>query len=367
VGLEATSLLGPRTGVGHMVSHLLETLAVRDDLDVTAFAVSLRGRRTLVHKVPPNVRTRTHHLPARLTRRLWRYAELPRAELWTGPVDVVHAPNFVAPPARAPVVVTVHDVTFVRYPELSNADTLTFPRYIRIALDRGAVIHVPSDFVASEVQDCFGVEPERVFRVYPGLVPSHGGDEGRGHELTGVDHYVLALGTVEPRKNLPNLVRAFDLVAADDPKLVLVVAGPDGWGVKGFVAAVNDAEHGDRVRRLGYVEDPDRRDLIAGAAMLAYPSIYEGFGYPPLDAMQAGIPVVASKAGAMPEVLGDAALLPDPMDVGAIAESLQRVLVDEGLRESLITRGRERVRRYAWERAGSEFAELYHRVAAKGT
>jgi alpha-1,3-rhamnosyl/mannosyltransferase len=277
---------------------------------------------------------------------------------------VVHAPNFVAPPARAPVVVTVHDLTFVWYPELSTPDTLTFPTYIQLALDRGAVVHVVSDFVGAEVREHFDVEPERVVRVYSGLVPSRGGNADRGHAMTGADRYVLALGTVEPRKNLPNLVRAFDVAAAGDRDLVLVVAGPDGWGVDEFNETVASARHGDRVRRLGYVADPDRRDLLAGATVLAYPSIYEGFGHPPLEAMQTGIPVVASNAGALPEVLDDAALLPDPSDVDAIADALKSVLVDETLRDRLVSRGHERVERYTWERAGSELADLYRRVAS---
>jgi glycosyltransferase involved in cell wall biosynthesis len=348
-----------------MVSHLLGTLATRDDLEVTAFAVTLRGRRALVHQVPRNVRARTHHTPARLTRMLWRHFRVPKAELWTGPVDVVHAPNFVAPPARAPVIATVHDLTFVWYPELSTPDTLTFPRYIRLAIDRGAVIHVVSDFVAAEVREHFDIEPERVVRIYSGLVPSSGGDAARGHELAGSERYVITFGTVEPRKNLPNLVRAFDAVAGRDPALVLVVAGPDGWGVEEFDAAVAAARHGDRVRRLGYVDEADRRDLMAGATALAYPSIYEGFGHPPLEAMQIGIPVVASNAGALPEVLGDAALLPDPSDVDAIAGALETVLTDDDVRADLVARGRERVSLYTWDRAGNELTDLYRRVAKR--
>ena len=365
VGVEATALLGPRTGVGHMVIHLLETLAAHDNLEVTAFAVTLRGSGDLAYEVPRHVRARTRHVPARLTRMLWQRMSHPRAELWAGPVDVVHAPNFVAPPARAPVVATVHDLTFVWYPELSTPDTLTFPRYIRLAIDRGAVIHCVSDFVANEVREHFDIEPERVVRVYQGMVPSIGGNAANGRALAGASRYVLALGTVEPRKNLPNLVRAFDVVAANEPDLYLVVAGPDGWGVEEFDASVDGARNGDRVHRLGYVEDTDRRDLLAGATLLAYPSIYEGFGHPPLEAMQTGIPVVASNAGALPEVLGDAALLPDPADVDAIADALKTLLVDEGMRETLVERGRERVGRYTWERTGNELVALYERLAGR--
>jgi glycosyltransferase involved in cell wall biosynthesis len=351
--------------VGNVVSHLLETLAARDDLDITAFAVTLRGRGALRHQTPRTVTTRTRHIPARLTRVLWGHFRFPRAEVWTGRVDVVHAPNYVAPPARAPVIATVHDLTFVWYPELSTPDTLTFPRYIRLALDRGAEIHVVSDFVGAEVRDYFGVEPERVVRVYPGLVPSVGGDPARGRQRAGTDRYVLALGSIEPRKNLPRLVQAFDAVAGDDESLVLVVAGPDGWGVEDFDAAVAAARHGNRVRRLGYVNDDERLDLLAGALVLAYPSIYEGFGHPPLEAMQTGIPVVAANAGAMPEVLGDAALLPDPSDVDAIAGALHQVLTDRELAASLVARGRERVGLYTWSRSGAELAALYRRVATR--
>ena len=363
VGIEATALLGPRTGVGQMVTNLLETLAARADLDVTAFAITLRGRERLAYEVPRHVRARTRHLPARLTRLLWRHAPAPRAEFWAGKVDVVHAPNFVAPPARAPVIATVHDLTFVRYPEMSTPDTLTFPRYIRLAIDRGAVIHVVSDYIAGEVREHFDIEPERVVRVYSGLVPSSGGDPARGQRLAGTDRYVLTIGTIEPRKNLPNLVRAFDEAAGADPGLVLVIAGPDGWGVDEYEAAVRAARHGDRVLRLGYIDDHDRLDLLAGATVLAYPSLYEGFGHPPLEAMQAGIPVVASNAGALPEVLGDAALLPDPTDVEALADALNTVLADDDVRARLIARGHDRVTRYTWDRAGDELAHLYRRVA----
>jgi glycosyltransferase involved in cell wall biosynthesis len=174
---------------------------------------------------------------------------------------------------------------------------------------------------------------------------------------------VLALGTVEPRKNLPALVRAFDLVAGNDPDVVLAVAGPDGWGVEAFESAVATSRHGDRVRRLGFQDEARRRDLLAGATVLAYPSVYEGFGHPPLEAMRAGVPVVASSAGALPEVLGDAALLPDPADVDAIAGALSRVLSDPDLRTSLVMRGRARVEHYTWGRAAERFALQYRELA----
>ncbi len=365
VAIDATSLLGTTTGVGQVTAHLIEALAARGDLDVRAFAISWRGRDALRDQLPAGVASGTKPFPARLTRALWPRLPIPHVEHWTGPVDVVHATSFVAPPSRAPVLLTVHDLTFVRFPQMCSGDTLTYPRLIRVALDRGAVVHTYSDCIAAEIVEHFGLPADRVVRVYPGLAPTAGGDPARGRELAGTDRYVLALGTIEPRKNLPMLVRAFDGVAASDPAVRLVIGGPDGWGADAFAEACANAHHGDRVVRLGYVDAADRRDLLAGATVLAYPSIYEGFGHPPLEAMLAGVPVVASNAGALVEVLGDAALLPDPDDADAIADALTRALTDAELRAELVRRGHERTRRYTWEHAAGEFVALYQDVMAR--
>ena len=359
VAVDGTSLLGTRTGVGHVTAGLVTALAARDDLDLTVFAVTWRGRRDLGAGVPAGVSTATAPIPARLVRALWQRADWPSIERWTGPVDVVHATNFVAPPARTPVVVTVHDLTFARYPEMCTRDVLAFPALIRRALARGSAVHVVSDFVGGEVQQEFGVGADRVVRVYPGVRETAGGDPANGRALARSDRYVLALGTVEPRKNLPALVRAFDRIAGEHSDLSLVVAGPDGWDGDAFSAACGAARHHDRVRHLGYVSEDDRRDLLAGATVFAYPSLYEGFGHPPLEAMAAAVPVVAADAGALPEILGDAAFLVDPSDVDAIADGLDRVLRDDALRASLVTRGAARVSQFSWGQAASDFVDLY--------
>lgn len=359
VGIDATSLFGSRTGIGHVTAEIIDTFTRRDDLDVTVFAVTWRGRRELRDHVPMSADVRTRPVPARLARQLWARIGRPRAELWSGPVDVVHAPNYVAPPARAPVVVTVHDLTFARFPEMCTADTLTFPTHIQRAIDAGAIVHTVSDFVAHEVREVFDVAPERVVHIYTGMIPSEGGDPAIGRAAAGADRYVLALGTIEPRKNLPRLVEAFDAVASRHDGLVLVLAGPDGWGAPALERSLANTRHGDRVHRLGYTDDPTRRGLLAGATVLAYPSIYEGFGHPPLEAMKAGVPVVAAAAGSMPEVLGDAALLPDPFDADSIAGALDQALGDEQLRRALVQRGYDRIKRYSWPKAGDELAALY--------
>jgi glycosyltransferase involved in cell wall biosynthesis len=358
LAVDGTPLLGHATGVGEVAHGLLYSLSGRDGVELVAYALTFRGREQLADRIPDGVRPAIRPLPARLVRALWLRTDVPRVERWTGPIDVVHA-TLIGPPSRSPVVITIHDIGFLRFPELCTADTLQYGRLIRRALDRGAFVHVTSKYVGDEVRDAFGIDEHRLRHVPLGVRPSAGGDPERGRALAGATRYVLALGTVEPRKNLPVLVRAFDKVASVDPAVQLVVAGADGWGADEFQAAWAAAQHGDRVVRLGYVSDAQRRDLLAGARVLAYPSRYEGFGLVPLEAMAAGIPVVASRAGALPEVLGDAAVLVDPDDTGGLAAALEQVSADERLREDLVRTGREWVTRYSWERAGDQFLDFY--------
>jgi alpha-1,3-rhamnosyl/mannosyltransferase len=143
----------------------------------------------------------------------------------------------------------------------------------------------------------------------------------------------------------------------------LVIAGPDGWDRDAFTAAVAASPHRDRILRLGYVDAAARRDLLAGATVFAYPSVYEGFGFPPLEAMAVGVPVVAGRAGALPEVLGDAARFVDPADEHELAGALVGLLDDAAARDELVTRGRERARRYDWSTTAAAVVDLYRSVA----
>lgn len=363
VALDATPLLGERTGIGHTVAALLDALATHRDLALSAYAITWRGRDRLARWLPTGVAPRTRALPARVVRLLWRHVDAPRIERWTGPVDVVHATNFVAPPSRAPTIVTVHDLACVEYPELCTNDARAYPSLIRRALGRGAIVHVVSDTVGNEVRDAFGLAADRVVRVYPGLMTLPNGDAAAGRRAARRERYVLALGTVEPRKNLAALVRAFDVTATDDLEVGLVIAGPQGWGPHGVDEAIAQARASDRITRLGYVDEQKRADLFAGATAFAYPSLSEGFGHPPLEAMHAGVPVLAAGAGSLPEVLGDAALFADPRDDDAIAGGLARIVGDSGLRAQLVERGHVRASRFRWTTTADELSALYRRVA----
>ena len=360
VAYDLTALHDRRTGIGAFTGELLTRLAGRDDLDVVGYSASWRGRNHVRELAPPGVTVATRPMAAQPLRQVWRRFDWPPITWWTGAVDLVHGPNFVVPPGAGAVeLMTVHDLTFVRYPELCKRDVLQFTGLIRRALRRGAHVHAVSDFVAEEVLDVFDVSTDRVHVVANGVDPIRDASSDAGRRLAGGDRYVLAIGTIEPRKDYPLLVDAFDTLAAEHADVRLVIAGQDGWGVRAFEEALQRAGHRDRIVRLGFVDEQARADLFAGATVFAYPSRYEGFGLAPLEAMTAGVPVVTTRTGALPGVLGDAARFVEPGDRDGLADAMAKLLAGDG-RDALIARGRSRAAEYSWDACAEGVVGLYH-------
>jgi glycosyltransferase involved in cell wall biosynthesis len=369
VALDATPLLGVPTGIGAFCGGALNALGTRGDLDVRAFAVSWRRRRGIEARLPATVAAVRRPMPARPLHALWSRGSLPPVEWFVGRVDVVHGTNYVVPPTKAAgMVASVHDLTPLHHPELCNEATLAYPELIRRALRRGAWVHTDSAFVAGEVIEAFGAHPDRVRVVAPGVPPLPTVAPVASHALVeatlppGTARYILAVGTAEPRKDLPGLVRAFDQLADRHADLALVLAGPPGWGEDALMSAIGRSRAGARVVRTGWLEPPALAALLGEAAVLAFPSLYEGFGFPPLEAMASGVPVVATRAGSLPEVLGDGAALVDVGDRDGLVQALDHVLTDAAFRQRLVTAGIDRAASYSWERCGAGLAQLYRDV-----
>ena len=357
VAFDATPLLGERTGVGVAVSGMLRSVNGSPGLDLIGYGFTATGWRRLRRELPSGVRPSRGPMPAGALLRAWSRRERPVLETWTGPVDVVHGTNFVVPPTRrAARLVSVWDLTAVLYPEMCTPTARMYPALIKRAVDRGAWVHTGAHTVAGEIKEHFGTD--RVVVVPPGLDVPGGAVPG-----TESAPYILGLGTSEPRKDFPALVAAFDLLADRHPDLELRIAGPPGWAEDDLQAAIARSNAGQRIHRLGYV--PDVPSLIAGARVFAYPSVYEGFGLPPLEAMSMGVPVVATAAGALPEVLGDAALLVTPGQVDELSQAIESVLDDSATRDRLIEAGRHRAATFSWAATGEALAGVYRTLSSR--
>jgi glycosyltransferase involved in cell wall biosynthesis len=379
LALDATPLLGPRTGVGHYVAGLADGLVELpgpEPEEVVLVPFTWRGTGDLPRVAPagPRLRHGRRRVPARLLQAAWARMAFPPVEWLAGRVDVFHATNFVAPPARrAAVVVTVHDLTYLRYPEMVTAASARYRDLVPRALRRGAIVCTPTAAVADEVADAYRLPPERLVVTSLGVGPAWRAATppdpawlaGRGLP----ERYLLFVGNREPRKNLPTLLTAYrDLLASrvpggvagppgDLPPLVLV--GPPGWGEALDLAGLPP----EAVRTPGYLPEDDLARVVAGAAALACPSWYEGFGLPALEALACGTPVVAADLPALREVLGDQAELVPPGDATALADAVARVLDDPGGEPARAAR-RARAAAFTWAACARATLSAYHRALA---
>ena len=369
VAFDATALLWQPTGIGVFCASTLAALARRTDVDLSAFAVSWRRRTTLPPMLPPGVSSRQRAMPARPLHWAWARSSVPPVEWFIGDHDVVHGTNYVVPPTRSAArVVSVYDLTVLLYPELCQPVTLTFPTFIRRAVSEGAWVHTSSRFVAEEVVAELGVPAERVRTVHLGVPPiaavPAGSPAARPLALPdGCTRYVLAVGTIEPRKDYPLLLSAFAELADRHRDVALVIVGGEGWGVEAFLAALEASPVRHRVVRPGYLDDAALATAFRHAAVLAYPSVYEGFGFPPLQAMSVGVPVVTTRTGSIPEVVGDGAVLVESGDRDGLAAALDGVLDGGPDVDEVIARGARRSAGFTWEACADGLDGLYRQAA----
>jgi glycosyltransferase involved in cell wall biosynthesis len=332
VAIDVGPTIGSTTGIGRFVTQLVDALGRLDEPPaVDRYVLSFRAT------LPAGVRRLP--FPAGLTLRAWGRGDRPRARRALRGAEVVHGTNYVVPPSGLPSVVTVHDCSFVTRPDLVDATVRRFEPVVRRAIARGAWVHAPSAYVGAQAGELLRTDRVRVVPhgpppavpVRPGLAPLAGLD-GRP--------YILAIGTREPRKNLPRLVDAFGLLHPTHPEVDLLT---------------------------DWVSEERRADLLRRAAVLAYPSLDEGFGFPLLEAMQLGVPVVASQAGAIPEVAAGAAILVPPQDTVALADALGRAISDSDLRTRLVAAGTARVGAFSWDQTAAALNALYGEAAMEGS
>jgi glycosyltransferase involved in cell wall biosynthesis len=351
-------------GIATSTIELSDALSARPDLDLVG--VAARHRHPPADAFVPRVPTRHLALPRRVLYETWQWLRWPSVEVATGAVDVCHDIGYVVPPSRAPLIATVHDTWFLDHPDhYTKHSVAVLKRGFELARRHARLVMCPS---ATTIQACLaaGIGSDRLRLVPWGVRVRPVDDEEAARIVRGLGierPYVLYAGTVELRKNVIRLLEAFERL--DRPDLDIVFAGPRGWGPPAWNERLETAitQLGRRAKMLGPPLPRDLDALFANAAVVVYPSLGEGFGFPILYAMAQGTPVVTSSGTATEEVAGDAALVVDPLDVDAIADAIHRAIGDHALASSLVDAGRRRAATFTWERSAGLAAAIYAEAA----
>jgi glycosyltransferase involved in cell wall biosynthesis len=357
--------LRQRTGVGEYVHQLIRAYAAAHVDTVLVFTSSWKDRPapTLAKELGATVTD--WRIPVRVLNLLWHRLGWPAVEMLAGPVDVVHAAHpLLIPARRAAQVVTIHDLFFMTSPSQTSAEVRRDYSSLAAAHARRAHAVITSTAYGKRiVSDRLGVPADRIYVCPPGA-PSWQ-TLGRSPNVPR-DGCLLFLGTLEPRKNIGALLDAYSMLVRRLPTAPpLVLAGRRTAAAHEWMARINQPPLAGRVRYVGYVADSDRERLYAGARVLVVPSLDEGFGLPALEAMSAGIPVVASNRGSLPEVLGDAGTFVDPADITGLADALERFVSDEAAATRAGAAGLVRAQAFTWDASVKTLHRAYLDAVAR--
>jgi alpha-1,3-rhamnosyl/mannosyltransferase len=375
VGLNAAALAAPRTGIGNYVVHLQAALATSGDVELLSFtggqwhagvsaAPQSFARNAVIHRLRSLAKPL---LP--LLRRL-RHAQQQRVFARGAArraIDVYHEPNYVPFVADVPTVITVHDLSWLRHPETHPPDRVRWlMRAMPAAIERASAIIVDSDFTRGEMQAAFPRSADRLHTVHLGVDgsfhPREAKDTATALARLGLAHgeYVLTVGTLEPRKNVEHVLDAYvRLPARLRDRYALAVAGAPGWRAHRLTRQLRALAASGHVRFLAGVAQDDLPTLYAGAAAFVFPSLYEGFGLPPLEALASGVPVLVSQRTALPEVVGDAAVMLDPQRSDLTAQRIEALLDDPALAATLRERGMKRAAQFTWASCAQKTIAVY--------
>ncbi len=372
ITIDYTPAVRQAAGIGRYTRELVAALAKLDHHN--EYTLFCAGDAPPAGEWPANFRVRASNVPARWLTAGWHRLGLPlAAEMLAGTCDLFHSPDFTLPPLKtARGVVTVHDLSFLRFPEHADPGLRTFlTRTVPRSVARAVRVLADSESTKADLVELLGVEPEKI-SVVPAGVDARFRPVRDTLKLAQVrqryrlpEWFILFVGTLEPRKNLSRLITAYAQMRRHTGlPHELVIAGKPGWLYEGIYEQVTKEGLTENVHFIGFVADDDLPALYTLADLLAFPSLYEGFGLPPLEAMACGTPVVASNRSSLPEAVGSAGLLVDPEDIDALADALARVLGDASLRVRLADLGRAQAARFTWQSAAERLLEAYRLAAS---
>lgn len=369
VALELQPCCGKRSGIGVYTYELARRLRSGDGLEFVGNLFNFVGRNdnsAALSGISMPIRE-NRRLPYGIYRRVWNVLPIPYRAMFPEGADLSVFFNYIVPPRiSGKVMTTLHDMTYLRFPETMDAkNRRRLDKGLRYSVERSDRILTVSEFSKRELRELLHIPEERV-AVVPNA-PSIGAetaDLAHLAERYGLRQpYLLYVGTIEPRKNLTRLIAAFDRLKreAGIPHQ-LVLAGGKGWQTEEIYLAAQKASHAGDILFTGYVSAPEKNGLYQNAAAFVFPSLYEGFGIPPLEAMTFGCPVICANAASLPEVVGDAAELVEPEDETSIAEGIWKVISDQARRDELTRRGAVQARKYTWDASSEKMAQVCRAV-----
>ncbi len=356
----------PLTGIGVYLNNLLQAI---QELDEENHYYLISNKAINFEVVNPQWKKIEGRFPQRMISTLWMQCCIPhiasklKLDLFWGPRHQL--PLFM--PKNIKTVLTIHDIVHVLFPHTMNLPTLITERLLmKQSIRRADYVIADSISTASGIQEHYQTEPTSIGVVYPGA-PAFA---EHIHSPISADEklpqkFFLFVGTLEPRKNLKAILSAFALLDADREDVDLVIVGNIGWKSKDAINLLGMHRHRNRIHLAGYVDDARLSFIYQNALCLLYPSLYEGFGFPILEAMNYGVPVITSNVSSMPEVAGDAALLIDPNDEKGLADAMKRILVNDEIRKIMISKGYERVKKFSWKRCAEETLDTFEKVGSK--
>lgn len=364
IGIDARLVFYHQAGIGQYILRLTQALANIDRENNYILFKSRKDSTPIVNQTnfkTEKLWTPSHHRFERLALSM---------ELSVFRLDVLHSPDFIPPQyARFPTVITVHDLAFLLYPRFLTHDSAQYYGQVDLAAKQAKHIIAVSESTKRDTVRLLGVPESKISVIYEAAHPlftpvtnEQTLDRVRT-KYNLINDFILFVGTIEPRKNLPNLLRAFKRLRDNyKSQAVLAIAGNRGWLADEVDTVLDELKLGDAVRFLGGVPNEELVYLYNAAKVFVFPSIYEGFGLPPLEAMACGTPVIVSKVSSLPEVVGDAALLINPEDVEELTVNMWRVLSDNNLRAEMRAKGLKRAAKFSWERAARETLKVYDKV-----
>jgi glycosyltransferase involved in cell wall biosynthesis len=367
VSIDIQAAIAQRAGVGRYTKSLVEHLgpfAGSDELSLFYFDFKRKG---VPFPARGAVQRAVRWCPGRIVQKAWKTIDWPPFNWFAGAADVYHFPNFIRPPlTKGKSVVTIHDIAFIRHPwtlEPRNLKYLT--AQIEQTVRNSDRIIAVSEFTAREIHELLNVSRDRLVAIHEGLPAGFARpekslvDEAR-RSLKLERPYLLMVGTMEPRKNMAFLVEVFEKLSDFDGELVL--AGMYGWKYEPILKRILHSPRANRIRHLEYVNERFLPALYAGAELFVFPSLYEGFGFPPLEAMACGTPVLSSTGGSLPEVLGEAAEFVPEYRSDAWADKARKLLSDKARRLELILRGAELAKKYSWDETARKTWDVYRNL-----